>query len=403
MDNQRLILFLIFSFSLVMLWEAWQKQGTPGQVANPPAVAAAAPTSGGSAAPVPVPTADTIPAAAAPVAAVDTAARLVVTTDLYVAEISAQGGDLTRLEFRQHRATEDKSANFVLFEAKHAYTAQGGLIGQGLPTHKTLWQLPGSGLEMKDDEAELRVRLSAPATDGVQVAKTYVFKRGSYLIDVEFEIANGGNVAITPHAYFQLTRDGQAPEGANAMMSTFTGPAFYTDAEKFQKVNFSDVALKEAKTALSRFYHSFKAYQQAYGDAQVDTLDETLLERFNSAMRDDFNTAEAIAVLFEVNKELNRAVKEQQAEQAAIYYATLRHLTNTLGLVQHNVEEFLKSDIGQEALALSEEQIEDLIQQRQDAKKAKEFAKADEIRQSLLDQGVVLEDTRQGTIWRRAD
>lgn len=168
-------------------------------------------------------------------------------------------------------------------------------------------------------------------------------------------------------------------------------------------VNFSDVALKEAKTALSRFYHSFKAYQQAYGDTQVDTLDETLLERFNSAMRDDFNTAEAIAVLFEVNKELNRAVKEQQAEQAAIYYATLRHLTNTLGLVQHNVEEFLKSDIGQEALALSEEQIEDLIQQRQDAKKAKEFAKADQIRQSLLDQGVVLEDTRQGTIWRRAD
>ena len=139
------------------------------------------------------------------------------------------------------------------------------------------------------------------------------------------------------------------------------------------------------------------------GDTQVDTLDETLLERFNSAMRDDFNTAEAIAVLFEVNKELNRAVKEQQAEQAAIYYATLRHLTNILGLVQHNVEEFLKSDIGQEALALSEEQIEYLIQQRQDAKKAKEFAKADEIRQSLLDQGVVLEDTRQGTIWRRAD
>ena len=168
-------------------------------------------------------------------------------------------------------------------------------------------------------------------------------------------------------------------------------------------VNFSDVALKEAKTALSRFYHSFKAYQQVYGDTQVDTLDETLLERFNSAMRDDFNTAEAIAVLFEVNKELNRAVKEQQAEQAAIYYATLRHLTNILGLVQHNVEEFLKSDIGQEALALSEEQIEDLIQQRQDAKKAKEFAKADQIRQSLLDQGVVLEDTRQGTIWRRAD
>ena len=72
-------------------------------------------------------------------------------------------------------------------------------------------------------------------------------------------------------------------------------------------------------------------------------------------------------------------------------------------MVQHNVEDFLKSDIGQDALGLSEEQIANFIQQRVDAKKAKEFAKADEIRQSLLDQGIVLEDTRQGTIWRRAD
>ncbi|MEN3978046.1 cysteine--tRNA ligase [Acinetobacter sp. CWB-B33] len=168
-------------------------------------------------------------------------------------------------------------------------------------------------------------------------------------------------------------------------------------------VNFSDFALKEAKNALTRFYHSFKAYQQAYGDKTIDTLEEALVERFNAAMRDDFNTSEAIAVLFEINKALNSAVKEEQAEQAAVYYATLRHLTNILGLVQHNVEDFLKSDIGQEALSLTEAQIEDLIQQRKDAKKAKEFAKADEIRQSLLDQGVVLEDTRQGTIWRRAD
>ncbi|MEG2360154.1 CysS/YqeB C-terminal domain-containing protein, partial [Acinetobacter sp.] len=105
----------------------------------------------------------------------------------------------------------------------------------------------------------------------------------------------------------------------------------------------------------------------------------------------------------EINKELNRAVKDENAEQAAVYYSTLRHLTNILGLVQHNVEDFLKSDIGQEALTLSEAEIEGLIQQRVDAKKAKEFAKADEIRQSLLDQGVVLEDTRQGTVWRRAD
>lgn len=168
-------------------------------------------------------------------------------------------------------------------------------------------------------------------------------------------------------------------------------------------VNFSDTALKEAKNTLSRFYHSFKAYQQIYGAEINSQYDEVLVEKFNAAMRDDFNTSEAIAVLFEINKELNRAVKDELAEQAAIYYATLRHLTNILGLVQHNVDEFLKSDIGQESSSLSNDEIEDLIQQRKDAKKEKNFARADEIRQNLLDQGIVLEDTRQGTLWRRAD
>jgi YidC/Oxa1 family membrane protein insertase len=82
---------------------------------------------------------------------------------------------------------------------------------------------------------------------GVQVAKTYVFKRGSYLIDVEFDLVNGGGDTLVPHAYFQLTRDGQPPEGANAMMATFTGPAFYTSADKFQKVEFSHISDKKGK------------------------------------------------------------------------------------------------------------------------------------------------------------
>ena len=102
----------------------------------------------------------------------------------------------------------------------------------------------------------------------------------------------------------------------------------------------------------------------------VESLDDALVERFNAAMRDDFNTSEAIAVLFEINKELNRAVKDENQEQATLYYSTLRHLTNILGLVQHNVDDFLKSDIGQEALGLTAEQIEDLIQQRKRCKKS---------------------------------
>jgi len=168
-------------------------------------------------------------------------------------------------------------------------------------------------------------------------------------------------------------------------------------------VNFSDYALKEAKSALSRFYHAFKAYQQQYAEPTTPVLDDAFVARFNTAMADDFNTSEALAVLFEIIKELNRAIKEQQADQAQLYYSTLRYLVNILAIVQHDVDDFLKSDIGQAELTLTEAQIEDFIQQRQDAKKAKDFALADKVRQDLLDLGIVLEDTRQGTIWRRAD
>lgn len=168
-------------------------------------------------------------------------------------------------------------------------------------------------------------------------------------------------------------------------------------------VNFSDTALKEAKTALSRFYHAFKAYEQVFGQAKTSHLEQTYVERFNTAMRDDFNTPEAMAVLFELIRELNRAVKEEQSDLATTLYSTLRALTDILGLVQHHVDDFLKSTIGHEDSGLSDSEIETLIQQRADAKKAKDFAGADAIRKSLLDSGIVLEDTRQGTVWRRAD
>ncbi|MCF3127934.1 cysteine--tRNA ligase [Acinetobacter soli] len=168
-------------------------------------------------------------------------------------------------------------------------------------------------------------------------------------------------------------------------------------------VNFSDTALKEAKTALSRFYHAFKAYEQVFGQTKTTHLEQTYVERFNTAMRDDFNTPEAMAVLFELIRELNRAVKEEQSDLATTLYSTLRALTVILGLVQHHVDDFLKSTIGHEDSGLSDSEIETLIQQRADAKKAKDFAGADAIRKSLLDSGIVLEDTRQGTVWRRAD
>jgi len=245
MDTQRLILLLVFFFSTMMLWDAWQRKDLPAQ--PPAAQTAAAPASAGAAdaAVPPAPTFGAPTPAAVPTdaAAAPAAARLSVKTDLVAAEISAQGGDLVGLELLRHHATGKRGENFVLFGPTHAYAAQSGLIGAGLPNHKSAWTLPAGSFELKDGANELRVPLEAAIEGGGKVVKTYVFRRGSYLVDVEHAIVD----AVPPagaHAYFQLTRDGKPPEGANSMMMTFTGAAIYTEQEKFRKIDFGDFGAK---------------------------------------------------------------------------------------------------------------------------------------------------------------
>ncbi len=256
MDNRRLILLLVFSFSLIMLWDAWQRQGLPAPAKSPVATqATAVPSASAPAGVVPTPTSAATGAGAAS-AAVPMAAAVVapgaatakIRTDLYVADISSQGGDITRLELVRHPDTEDKSKHFVLFDngSKHVYLAQSGLIGEGLPNHKTEWKLVPGEHVLKDGEKQLDIRLEAAAANGGKMVKTYVFHRGSYQIEVRHE-----GVAAGAHAYYQVTRDGKPAEeqGSSMMMGvvTFTGPAVYTDGEKYQKVEFADILKNKAK------------------------------------------------------------------------------------------------------------------------------------------------------------
>jgi YidC/Oxa1 family membrane protein insertase len=259
MDTRRLILFFIFSFSLVMLWDAWQKQQAK---LNAPAVAATAQKKDASVPPVPgaapgAPAAPgaipggasaaatpAAPAVQAPVAApAPTGAKIRVTTDVMIADISAEGGDLRYVEFTRHKDTLDKTKNFILLGPEHAYFAQSGLLAQGveLPTHKTAFSLPGEAAALKDGENKLTVRLEAAAAGGVKVAKIYTFQRGSYAIDVAYEITNGGAAPLTPSVYLQIQRDNKAPAGDSRFLQTFTGAAFFNDAEKFHKQDFSDI------------------------------------------------------------------------------------------------------------------------------------------------------------------
>ena len=248
MDNRRIILLLIFSFSLVMLWEAWQKHNLP----KPPAVTAQANAT------TPQPTAslqgDASPAAPgakipplAATTAAPAAATVTIATDLYSAEISTQGGDLTRLELNRYRGAEDKSKHFTLLGPKHHYVAQTGLIGDGLPNHRTNFTAVAGPRELGADDKQLKLRLEATAADGVKVAKIYTFHRGSYEIDVGYEISNTTQKPLAPHAYYQFQRDTVAPEGEAKMVSTFTGPSVYTSEEKYQKISFDDIEKDKAK------------------------------------------------------------------------------------------------------------------------------------------------------------
>ncbi len=254
MDNRRLILLLVFSFSLIMLWDAWQKQGQPKLV---PATATAVPAAGAPPGVVPTPTLPpaangATPAAVPPagVAVAPGSASAKIRTDLYVVDISSQGGDITRLELVRHPETEDKAKHFVLFDngARHVYLAQSGVIGEGLPNHKTEWKLAAGEHVLKDGEQKLEFRLEANSASGGKVSKTYVFHRGSYQIEVFQEGATPG-----AHAYYQFTRDGKPAEGQGSSMmmgvTTFTGPAVFTEKDKYQKVEFADILKNKAKFA----------------------------------------------------------------------------------------------------------------------------------------------------------
>ncbi|MBI4742951.1 MAG: membrane protein insertase YidC [Betaproteobacteria bacterium] len=249
MDNRRLLLLLVFSFSLVMLWDAWQKYNLPKAV---PATAGAPAAQSVGVAPQPtvsLQTPNAVMAVPGTGPAPVKAETVSVKTDLFSVEVSALGGDIVGLDLNRYKAIDEKDKSLSLFEAKHQYVAQSGLIGEGLPNHKTIFAaLPGAR-EMGADAKTLTLRLEAPAVDGVRVAKILTFTRGSYLIDVAYEVDNGSQKELAPHAYFQLQRDAKAPAGETTMVSTFTGPAVYTEHDKYQKIDFSDIDKGKAKFA----------------------------------------------------------------------------------------------------------------------------------------------------------
>lgn len=250
MDTQKLVLFLIFSTSMLFLWEAWQKEQ---YAALPkPAVQESSGQSGEHAAPIPGEKLSSIqPGTSAPGAEnitpgrpsgiLESGEKIVVKTDVVTAEIDTAGGDLRRLELLNYPDRDDKNKSFALLESQRhqLYVAQSGLIGEGLPTHKTQYTAEAGTYSLEPGKDKVEIRLSAPEADGVQVTKVYTFHRGKYLIDVSFEISNHRAAPIQPFSYFQIVRDSKPPVGSIFMIPTYTGSALYTEQDKFKKIEFS--------------------------------------------------------------------------------------------------------------------------------------------------------------------
>jgi YidC/Oxa1 family membrane protein insertase len=248
MDTQRLILFLVFSFSLMFLWEAYQRHvNPPPQV--PKSSAPAAPAASQKPADVPV-SAPAVPQSAAGVPAAPPAAAsaaqgetIRVRTDLYTATIDTVGGVVSEVALAKHRdATDPNKPYKVLQRGDQVALAQAGLLGEGLPNHRTQYRVLPGPRELQPGADRLEVRLEATAANGMPVVQTLTFHRGSYVIDAAFEVRNTTDRPQSAHAYYQLTRDTKTalPQSSWTPVA-YTGPVVYNEANKFTKVDFAEI------------------------------------------------------------------------------------------------------------------------------------------------------------------
>ena len=175
---------------------------------------------------------------------------------------------------------------------------------------------------------------------------------------------------------------------------------FMLSAHYRTPLNFSDTLVESAKTGLDRILTAIDLCREMAAKEETGTLSdaekehfanvEALVKKFEDAMEDDFNTADAVSAIFEIVRESNSTVKDFSADYAKKVLKVLEDLCGVLGIETTKEEEIL------------DEEIEKLIEERQTARKNKDFARADEIRDQLLEQGIVLKDTREGVKWSRA-
>ena len=254
MDTQRLILFSVFFFSAFMLWQAWEKETHP-----PVPAAMVAPARTTSTTPDLPPTPSAVPTSNAPTAtavpgSVPLSAvgaqpaapgrAIMVATDLYQAEIDPTGGVITQIALLKHRdpANEAKPYLALLKTPERTNVAQSGLLGDGMPNHRSAYEVLPGARDLAPGADHVELRLQTTAANGDKIVQVLTFHRGSYVIDVSYDITNNGAAPITPFAYYQFTRDTKTQGTQNSMApASYTGPVVYNETDKYKKVEFADL------------------------------------------------------------------------------------------------------------------------------------------------------------------
>ncbi len=273
MDTRRMILTIIFSVSLLMLWDNYQRSiGQPTLFGLSTATQSAAkPESGAASAPADVPSAAVAPpadakagaagAAGTPATAVagtasDTAATsakvaelIEFKTDVLTLKISTEGAQIRQASLTEHPLPSPQQGPMRLLDnsQQRTYWVQTGFLGSPLlANHRQIYELkPGNHTVLKDGETTLRLEFMSRRS-GVESKIIYVLHRGRYDIDVIHEVNNGSESPIEPSIYAQIMRDDGAPEGESSFYSTFTGPAVFSNEGKYQKIDFSSIAKNSA-------------------------------------------------------------------------------------------------------------------------------------------------------------
>jgi YidC/Oxa1 family membrane protein insertase len=290
MQLQRTILWVVFSMSLLFLWDSWQRHnGKPSLLSGQPAAEAPAAKAGadvpvGAAAPGAVPSAPAAasvpggapaaaPAQSAPAATAGSPAAELITlsSDTLQLKVDPVGGQVRRAVLLRHKAGSEtltpNEGHVVLLQDDpgRVYVAQSGLVGapagSSFPTHRSVFSVAEGPRNLQGDAKAVELKLTAES-GGVRLTRTYRLERGSHVVAVRDEVTNLGEAPVKPTLYMQLTRNAEFTSEADlksksnsafAMFTggavTYSGPVVYTDEKKFQKVDFGDIEKKKTDLA----------------------------------------------------------------------------------------------------------------------------------------------------------